>query len=83
MPDFCHAYQILVNQSVVYTTSTMAAKRRQMQKPDDSNGKHSGTKQNAKHKYSSKAKVKDDDSSKRNVNGVLYKIALFSLGELN
>jgi len=54
-----------------------------MQKPDDSNGKHSGTKQNAKHKYSSKAKVKDDDSSKRNVNGVFYKIALFSLGELN
>ncbi|XP_060597502.1 probable C-mannosyltransferase DPY19L1 [Ruditapes philippinarum] len=57
----------------------MAAKKRNAQSTDASNGKSSSSKATNRPKLSGKAKSKDDEHSKRNANSVLYKICLFAL----
>ncbi|XP_053374702.1 probable C-mannosyltransferase DPY19L1 [Mercenaria mercenaria] len=60
----------------------MAAKRRQMQSSDASNGKSSANKGNSRPKFIPKNKSKDDEYSKKNANTVLYKIFLVAMAIL-
>lgn len=59
----------------------MATKKRQVHNKDELNGKSSSSKASTKNKHVAKIRTKEEDSSKGNVNSVLYKICLFSLGK--
>ena len=65
-----------------HTTSTMAARKRQVQNSDQNNGKATSNKGNQKAKPFVKGKTKSEDSSRHQGGGKLYKICLVAAGEV-
>lgn len=59
----------------------MAAKKRQAQSSDVTNGKSNANKGSSRPKSAVKNKSKDEDHSKKNAKSVLYKLFLVAIGK--